>query len=39
MKPKTHKKNGKNGTFDPQVFLDTAGNRGISAERVDLHAR
>jgi CRP/FNR family transcriptional regulator, cyclic AMP receptor protein len=25
MKPKIHKKTGKNGTFDPQVFLDTAG--------------
>jgi CRP/FNR family transcriptional regulator, cyclic AMP receptor protein len=25
MKPKNHKKHGKNGSFDPQVFLDTAG--------------
>ncbi|MGB2670068.1 MAG: Crp/Fnr family transcriptional regulator [Candidatus Acidiferrum sp.] len=25
MKLKNHKKNGKNGSFDPQVFLDTAG--------------
>jgi CRP-like cAMP-binding protein len=25
MKPNNNKKNGKNGSFDPQVFLDTAG--------------
>ncbi|MHB8501906.1 MAG: Crp/Fnr family transcriptional regulator [Candidatus Acidiferrales bacterium] len=25
MKPETHKKVGKNGLFDPQIFLDTAG--------------
>jgi CRP-like cAMP-binding protein len=25
MKPNNNKKNGKNGSFDPQIFLDTAG--------------
>jgi len=34
MKPKKHKTNGSNGSFDPQVFLDTAG---VARKVVDYH--
>ncbi len=36
MKPQKNKKNGKNGAFDPQVFLDTAG---VSRKIAEYHRR